>query len=70
MYGGGIQGGRVIGKTDKEGAAVEEQMVGTQDFLGTVCDVLGIDHTKENEAPGGRPIRIVDKPKPFTKLIV
>lgn len=70
MFGGGLQGGRVIGRTDKEGATVEDQKVGTQDFLGTVCEVLGIDHTKENETPGGRPIRIVDKPKPFTKLIV
>ncbi len=70
MFGGGLKGGRVIGKTDKDGASVEDQKVGTQDFLGTVCEVLGIDHTKENETPGGRPIRIVDKPKPFTKLIV
>ena len=70
MFGGGLKGGRVIGKTDKEGATVEDQKVGTQDFLGTVCEVLGIDHTKENETSGGRPIRIVDKPKPFTKLIV
>jgi uncharacterized protein (DUF1501 family) len=70
MYGGGLKGGQVIGKTDKEGATVEDQKVGTQDFLGTVCEVLGIDHTKENETAGGRPIRLVDKPKPFTKLIV
>jgi hypothetical protein len=69
MFGGGIQGGRVVGKTDKEGATVEEQKVGTQDFLGTVCELLGIDHTKKNETPTGRPIQIVDKPKPFTKLI-
>ncbi len=69
MFGGGVKGGRVVGKTDKEGAAVEEQKVGTQDFLGTVCELLGIDHTKKNETPGGRPIQIVDKAKPFTKLI-
>jgi hypothetical protein len=70
MFGGGLKGGQVIGKTDKEGATVEDQKVGTQDFLGTVCEVLGIDHTKEYETPSGRPVRIVDKPKPFTKLIV
>jgi hypothetical protein len=70
MFGGGIQGGRVVGRTDKEGATVEEQKVGTQDFLGTVCEVLGIDHTKKNETANGRPIQIVDKAKPFTKLIV
>jgi uncharacterized protein (DUF1501 family) len=70
MFGGGIRGGQVVGRTDKEGATVEEHKVSTQDFLGTVCDLLGIDHTRKNETPGGRPIQIVDKAKPFTKLIV
>ena len=70
MFGGGIKGGRTVGRTDKEGAAVEEHKVGTQDFLGTVCEVLGIDHSKKNETANGRPIQIVDKAKPFTKLIV
>jgi hypothetical protein len=70
MFGGGIRGGQVVGRTDKEGAAVEEHKVSTQDFLGTVCELLRIDHTRKNETPGGRPIQIVDKAKPFTKLIV
>jgi len=71
MFGGGIKGGRVVGKTDKEGATVVERPVKTGDFLATVCEVLGIDHTKENEAASGRPIRIVDKGnKPFTSEIV
>jgi uncharacterized protein (DUF1501 family) len=69
MFGGGVKGGRVVGRTDKEGATVEEQKVGTQDFLGTVCELLGIDHTKKNETAAGRPVQIVDKPKPFTQLI-
>ena len=71
MFGGGVKGGQVVGKTDKEGATVVERPVGTTDFLATVCEVLGIDHTKENEAASGRPIRIVDKGnKPFTKEIL
>ncbi|MFO0850455.1 MAG: DUF1501 domain-containing protein [Gemmataceae bacterium] len=70
MFGGGIRGGGVIGRTDKEGATVEDGKVGTTDFLGTVCELLGIDHTKKNETPSGRPVQVVDKPKPFTKLIV
>jgi uncharacterized protein (DUF1501 family) len=70
MFGGGLKGGRVIGKTDKEGAEVVEQKTTAQDFLGTVCEVLGIDHTKENMTPNGRPIKLVEKPKPFTKLII
>jgi hypothetical protein len=71
IFGGGIKGGQVIGKTDKEGATVEERPVKTGDFLATVCEVLGVDHTKENDAPNGRPIRLVDKGNnPFTKEIV
>ncbi len=71
MFGGGLMGGRVVGKTDKEGATVAERPVKTGDFLATVCEVLGIDHTKDNEAVSGRPIKIVDKGNnPFTKEIV
>ena len=71
MFGGGLKGGRVVGKTDKEGATVAERPVKTGDFLATVCEVIGIDHTKENEAVSGRPIRIVDKGNvPFTKEII
>jgi hypothetical protein len=70
MWGGGVRGGRVVGRTDREGATVEDGRVGTADFLATVCELAGIDHTKKNETPTGRPIQIVDKPKPFTNLIV
>ena len=70
MFGGGIKGGQVIGKTDKEGAEVVERKTTAQDCLATFCDVLSIDHTKKNETPTGRPIQIVDKPNAFTKMIV
>src|SRR5262249_817167 len=70
MFGGGVSGGRVVGKPDADGAAVVDQKVGTGDFLATVCELMGIDHTKKNDTPVGRPITIVDKPKPFTSLIV
>ncbi len=70
MFGGGIRGGQVIGKTDKEGAEVVERKTTAQDCLATFCDVLSIDHTKKNETPTGRPIQIVDKPNAFTKMIV
>ena len=61
LAGGGIKGGQVIGKTDKEGATVIERPISTLDFLSTICKILGIDYTKRNTATGGRPIRIVDK---------
>ena len=70
LWGGGLRGGTVVGRTDKEGATVEDGKTGVSDFLGTVCELIGVDHTKEVNTPVGRPIRIVDKPKPFTGLLV
>ncbi len=61
LFGGGIKGGQVISKTDKEGATVVERPVSTLDFMATVCKTLGIDYTKKNQTPIGRPIRLVDK---------
>jgi uncharacterized protein (DUF1501 family) len=61
LFGGGIKGGQVVGKTDKEGASVVERPVSTIDFMATVCRVLGIDYTKKNHTAIGRPIRIVDR---------
>jgi hypothetical protein len=70
MWGGGIKGGAVVGKTDKEGASVVERPTSAQDYLATVCELMGVDYTKKNETPNGRPIQIVEKAKPFTDLIV
>jgi uncharacterized protein (DUF1501 family) len=61
LMGGGIRSGQVVGKTDKEGAAVVERPISALDFLSTVCEVLGINWKKQNNTPIGRPIRIVDK---------
>jgi hypothetical protein len=70
LMGGGIKGGQVIGKTDKEGAAVVERPTSGLDFMATVCKVLGIDYNKQNMTGIGRPIRIVDKgANPITELI-
>lgn len=69
LLGGGIKGGQVIGKTDKEGANVEERPVNAVDFMATVCKALGIDYTKLNQTPIGRPVRIADKSaKPIEEL--
>ncbi len=70
MFGGGIKAGQVIGKTDAEGATVVERPVSTLDFMATVCKLLGIDYTKQNQTPIGRPIRIVDKgANPITQIL-
>lgn len=70
MFGAGLKHGTVYGKTDKEGATVEEGKTNAMDFLATVCTLLGIDYTKENETPTKRPVRIVDKAGKAIKDII
>ncbi len=70
LLGGGIKGGQVIGKTDKEGAKVVDRPIGTLDFLSTVCQILGVNPNKNRNTPNGRPIRIVEKgAKPIIDLL-
>ena len=52
------------------GAEVVDRKTSAQDYLATVCELMGIDHQRKNETAGGRPIALVEKPKPFTSLIV
>ena len=47
LVGGGIKGGQVIGKTDRDGADGGRTADRRQDFMATVCKVLGIDYTKQ-----------------------
>jgi len=60
LGGGGIKGGAVIGKTSKDGLAVEDRPVSVPDLLATLCQALGIDHERQNMSNVGRPIRIVE----------
>src|SRR5205823_9934122 len=61
LAGGGVKGGQAVGRTSKDGTAVEERPVAVADLLGTVCLALGIDFAKTNPSNVGRPIRIVDQ---------
>jgi uncharacterized protein (DUF1501 family) len=64
LIGGGIKGGQVVGRTDRDASAVVERPISVTDFLGTVCTILGIDHTRKNHPRGlDRPIPIVDTSK-------
>jgi hypothetical protein len=70
LAGGGIKGGQAVGKTSKDGMAVEERPTSTLDLLATVCTALGIDYDKQNMSNVGRPIRIVDRSaKPVTEVV-
>lgn len=60
LCGGGIRGGKVVGRTSPDGMTVEDRKVSTPDFLATVCRALGVDPATQNISNVGRPIRIAD----------
>jgi len=66
--GGGIQGGRVIGRTDELGGAVADRPVTIPDLHATLYQALGIDFDTHLEAPGGRPVPITDFGNPVSEL--
>ncbi len=68
--GGGVKGGLQYGKTSRDGSKVEENPVNVQNFIATVVQALGIDHTKQNMSNVGRPIRIADAgSKPIQEVL-
>lgn len=61
LAGGGIRGGRVVGRTSPDGMTVEgERPTSVPDMLATVCRGLGIDPSRQNISNITRPIRVVD----------
>ncbi|HEX5105726.1 MAG TPA: DUF1501 domain-containing protein, partial [Pirellulaceae bacterium] len=60
LGGAGIKGGQAIGDTGPSGEDVKDRPVKTNDLYATIWAALGLDYTKENVSPEGRPIGIVD----------
>jgi hypothetical protein len=61
LAGGGLRGGRVVGRTSADGMRVESTPTSVPDFLATVCHAVGVDPRKQNMSPQRRPIRIVEE---------
>jgi hypothetical protein len=60
LGGGGIRGGQAVGRTSKDGLAVEDRPVSVPDLMATVCLALGLDPRKQNASNVNRPIRLAD----------
>lgn len=58
--GGGIQGGQIVGASDKDGAYVAERPVAIGDLYATVYKAMGIDWTKTYMSPIARPVYIAN----------
>lgn len=58
--GGGVKGGRVVGRSDPVGAYPAERPVNPGEIVGTVFHSLGFDLESHLPGPAGRPFPLVD----------
>jgi hypothetical protein len=67
--GGGVRGGRVVGKSDDIGAYPTERPVQPKEIVATIFHALGLDLETHLPGPQGRPFPLVDfGTKPITEL--
>jgi hypothetical protein len=69
MGGGGVKGGRIVGKTDDKAESIVERPVTPEQFHATICHVLGIDPSIQFVDRTGRPISAVDVNEPIRELL-
>src|SRR5688572_16775230 len=58
--GGGVQGGRVVGRSDEIGAYPAERPVNPPEIVATIYKSLGVELETELPGPQGRPFPVVD----------
>lgn len=68
LAGGGIQGGRTVGASEKWGGGVHERLVTPLDLLATIYHLLGIPLDTHFEDASGRPVSIVGGGRPIHEL--
>jgi hypothetical protein len=68
LFGGGIKTGIKYGRTDKEGAQVEEGKVTPQDLNATIGYALGLPLDQVIFSATKRPFTLADKGQPLTQL--
>jgi uncharacterized protein (DUF1501 family) len=69
LGGGGIRGGRVVGKTDARAEKPAEDPCGPEDLAATMYHLLGIDPQAEFYTPEGRPVKIVNEGRVIEGLL-
>ena len=69
LFGAGLPGGMVLGRTDAQGDTPIERPVTPNDLASVLYHKLGVDPETKFDAPDGRPIRIVEEYNPPRELI-
>ncbi|HWE03548.1 MAG TPA: DUF1501 domain-containing protein [Tepidisphaeraceae bacterium] len=67
--GGGIAGGRVVGKSNKWGEEPDEGATGPEDLAATLYHQLGINPAEEIMTPEGRPVAITNRGRIIRELL-
>lgn len=67
LAGGGIQGGQVLGSSDRLGEYPDENPLGPEDITKTVYHAMGIDDLTA-ETPDGRPFNLLEDGRSLTEL--
>lgn len=67
--GGGIKGGRVVGKSDARAERPAADPHGPEDLSATLCHLMGIDPKEEFLTPEGRPVAIVNNGRVIEALL-
>ena len=68
IAGGGVQGGRVVGSTDRLGEFPKDRPITPGDLHATIYKVLGVDPTTHFLDRSGRPVASVDSGKAIEEL--
>jgi len=69
MGGGGVQGGRIVGSTDRLGQAPKDRPLKPADIHATIYHVLGVDPDVYFLNHAGRPVKGIDEGKPIAELL-
>jgi uncharacterized protein (DUF1501 family) len=69
LGGGGVKGGRVLGKSDARAERPASEPYGPEDLSATLCHLLGIDPEEELLTPEGRPVKIVNNGRVIQGLL-
>jgi hypothetical protein len=69
LGGGGIRGGRVVGRSDARAERPTADPYGPEDLAATMYHLLGINPADEFYTPEGRPVRIVNNGRVIHELL-
>ncbi|HYT91970.1 MAG TPA: DUF1501 domain-containing protein [Gemmataceae bacterium] len=69
LGGGGLRGGRVVGRSDARAERPAADPYGPEDLSATMYHLMGIDPTEEFYTPEGRPVRIVNNGRVVRELL-